>query len=190
MFNGPIWLSDPKLDKLNQILETQSQLQLSYEASDLLTNNSSMKTTEYCMSVGTGLDAFEKAVLCLSQFAVHERAGFQVLKTSNSLEVNSCVLLKLSLFPFYITSVCRITNIISSSNTFGFTYGTLPHHIEVGEELFLIELTKTNNVLFKIKTISRPGNKFAILVKPYSNHLQLKFNNRYLLSMKELIARR
>lgn len=50
---------------------------------------------------------------------------------------------------------------------FGFAYGTLPIHVERGEERFLIEWNlKTNEVFYEILSFSVPQAWFSSLAYP------------------------
>jgi len=59
---------------------------------------------------------------------------------------------------------------------FGFAYGTLPGHVESGEERFLIEWDRADNcVWYDILAFSRPRHILAWLGYPWVRHLQKRF---------------
>ena len=62
-------------------------------------------------------------------------------------------------------NACRIVYVVDEPGpirTFGFAYGTLPGHVEKGEERFLIEWDKTTNaVSYDIRAFS-PANRLLI----------------------------
>jgi uncharacterized protein (UPF0548 family) len=59
---------------------------------------------------------------------------------------------------------------------FGFAYGTLPGHVEMGEELFLIEWDRaTDAVIYSILAFSRPRHPLARLGRPLVRRLQQRF---------------
>lgn len=59
---------------------------------------------------------------------------------------------------------------------FGFAYGTLPGHVERGEELFLIEWNRaTDAVAYRILAFSRPRHPLARLGRPLVRRLQRRF---------------
>jgi uncharacterized protein (UPF0548 family) len=59
---------------------------------------------------------------------------------------------------------------------FGFAYGTLPGHVEMGEELFLIEWNRaTDAVTYSILAFSRPRHPLARLGRPLVRRLQRRF---------------
>jgi uncharacterized protein (UPF0548 family) len=59
---------------------------------------------------------------------------------------------------------------------FGFVYGTLPGHVECGEERFLIEWDQSNDsVWYDILAFSRPHHVLTRIGYPVVRRLQKKF---------------
>jgi uncharacterized protein (UPF0548 family) len=59
---------------------------------------------------------------------------------------------------------------------FGFAYGTLPGHVESGEERFLVEWRRdTDKVWYDILAFSRPRHWLAKLGRPYARRMQKRF---------------
>ena len=59
---------------------------------------------------------------------------------------------------------------------FGFAYGTLPGHVEIGEELFLIEWDQnTNSVWYDIVAFSKPNHFLTRLGYPLVRRTQKRF---------------
>ncbi len=65
-----------------------------------------------------------------------------------------------------IVFAVRINQIIDEPNIKGFSYETLQGHVEKGSSTFTIEQTETE-LLFKIKTFSKPGNILTTLLGPF-----------------------
>jgi uncharacterized protein (UPF0548 family) len=74
---------------------------------------------------------------------------------------------------------CRIIYVIDESepiSRFGFAYGTLPGHVESGEERFLIEWDQSNDtVWYDILAFSRPNHFLARLGYPVVRRTQKRF---------------
>lgn len=74
---------------------------------------------------------------------------------------------------------CRIVYVVDESGPikkFGFAYGTLPGHVESGEELFQIEWDQnTNSVCYDILAFSRPNHFLTRLSYPLVRHTQKRF---------------
>jgi uncharacterized protein (UPF0548 family) len=57
----------------------------------------------------------------------------------------------------------------------GFAYGTLPGHVETGEERFSVALRPDGSVVYELMAFSRPRYWAARLVKPLARHWQRQF---------------
>jgi uncharacterized protein (UPF0548 family) len=78
---------------------------------------------------------------------------------------------------FWSLNACKIVYVIdenSSSQRFGFAYGTLTDHGERGDERFTVELTSDQTVWHDLFAFSRP-NLLARLAYPYTRLLQKRF---------------
>jgi uncharacterized protein (UPF0548 family) len=65
--------------------------------------------------------------------------------------------------------------VIDEPRRFGFAYGTLPDHVESGEERFLLELADDGAVYYDIIAFSRPRHFLAKLAYPLVRRLQKRF---------------
>jgi uncharacterized protein (UPF0548 family) len=73
---------------------------------------------------------------------------------------------------------CRIVYVVDESGPvgkFGFAYGTLPGHVESGEERFLIEWNQGDGVWYDILAFSRPNNILTRLAYPLVRRSQKRF---------------
>ena len=75
-------------------------------------------------------------------------------------------------------NACRIIYVIEehgSSEKYGFAYGTLPNHAEIGEERFTVEFhPEDKTVWYDIYAFSRP-TALARLAYPFTRSLQKRF---------------
>lgn len=72
-------------------------------------------------------------------------------------------------------NACRIVYVINGDTQFGFAYGTLPGHVEVGEELFMVEKLPDGSVQYIIKAFSKPRFWMARIGYPLTRFYQKKF---------------
>jgi uncharacterized protein (UPF0548 family) len=73
-------------------------------------------------------------------------------------------------------NACRIVYSIDEVPRFGFAYGTLPGHVESGEERFLVERDPTDDsVWYDILAFSRPRHLLARIAYPLARRLQHRF---------------
>jgi uncharacterized protein (UPF0548 family) len=70
--------------------------------------------------------------------------------------------------------------VIDESDRFGFVYATLPHHPEVGEELFLVERDPLGTITAVVEAVWRPGNVITRIGRPATRYFQLRATRRYL----------
>lgn len=73
---------------------------------------------------------------------------------------------------------CRVVDAIDEAgppHRFGFAYGTLPSHVERGEERFLIEMDRAGNVWYEIRAFSKPRHWLLWLGYPLVRRYQAKF---------------
>ncbi len=70
---------------------------------------------------------------------------------------------------------CRIVYVIDNEHQFGFAYGTLPGHVECGEELFMVEKLADGSVRYVLKAFSKPRHWMARLGYPLARVYQKRF---------------
>lgn len=79
---------------------------------------------------------------------------------------------------------CRIVYVQDEPARFAFAYGTLPHHVEKGEERFLVEMDEAGDVWYEILAYSRPNKIMTWLGYPYVRILQQRFRNHSAAAMQ------
>lgn len=67
------------------------------------------------------------------------------------------------------------TNVAGVKRRIGFAYGTLPGHVECGEERFTITWQEDDSVWYEIQAFSRPRYWMTRLTKPLARHWQKRF---------------
>jgi uncharacterized protein (UPF0548 family) len=76
-------------------------------------------------------------------------------------------------------NACRIIYLVDEkepARRYGFAYGTLPDHAEMGEERFLVELDRASGeVWYDILAFSRPQHLLTWLGYPYVRRVQKRF---------------
>jgi uncharacterized protein (UPF0548 family) len=107
-----------------------------------------------------------------------------VVSEGATVEPESVVALAAPLPLGWAVAVCRVVEVIDDPNRFGFAYGTLPLHLESGEELFVVERDEDDNVWFRIIAFSRPHELAVRLAGPIARALQQRATRRYLEAMR------
>lgn len=87
-----------------------------------------------------------------------------------------CIAVVAKLFGLWWTNISRVIYMIDEPDRFGFAYGTLGHHAEMGEERFLVEHDpNSGEVRYSILAFSRPRLMIARIGYPMSRAAQRKF---------------
>ena len=73
---------------------------------------------------------------------------------------------------------------------FGFAYGTLPQHVERGEERFTVERRDDGSVWYEIVAFSRPRHWMARLGYPLARRLQRRFVRQSQDALRAAVAAR
>ena len=99
--------------------------------------------------------------------------------TDTPIEIDRTVAILVNHFGFYSLNAARIVYVLEETGDvqrFGFAYGTLTEHGEVGEERFSVEFHRENDeVWYDLYAFSRPGSFLAKAGYPLSRYLQGAF---------------
>ncbi len=83
------------------------------------------------------------------------------------------------IFGLWTVNVCRVVYVVEESGIvekFGFAYGTLPGHVECGEERFTVEWHRDDDsVWYDILAFSKPGHILTRLGYPIARRIQKRF---------------
>ncbi|GIE30839.1 hypothetical protein Ait01nite_038840 [Actinoplanes italicus] len=137
------------------------------------------------VEIGAGRATFEWAAAALLDWRMHRGAGLTV-DARGPAAPGSQVVLRIGAGPFRITAPCRVVYRIDQRDRQGFAYGTLAGHPESGEEAFVVHLTESGRVRFRIAAFSRPDSALARLGGPLTVLAQEFATNRYVRSMRRL----
>jgi uncharacterized protein (UPF0548 family) len=127
--------------------------------------------------VGHGRNDFEAAAAGLAGWAMAPPWA----SMGGSQTVGSQTLLQFRLAGIWWLSCGRIVytaqefGVDDAVERRGFAYGTLPGHVEMGEERFTVALKADGSVVYEIMAFSRPRYWAARLAKPLARHWQRKF---------------
>jgi uncharacterized protein (UPF0548 family) len=83
-------------------------------------------------------------------------------------------------FGLWWLNACRVAYTIHDREPkarFGYAHGTLPAHLAIGEERFLVEMTPDKDVWIDILAFSRPNTLLARIGYPLMRHAQRRFGN-------------
>jgi len=139
--------------------------------------------------LGHGRDAFNRAKQAIRQWKMFEVPGLKLINSDTPIEQGRNVALLANHLGFYSLHSCRVVYVIDEKDRFGFAYGTLTEHVEIGEERFTVEYhPQTDEVWYDIYAFSRPGHILVKLGYPYGRYLQKKFGVGSKAAMKRAVT--
>ena len=134
--------------------------------------------------LGDGEATYQRAVQALKNWQHFELGWVVIGPRGVPVEVGATVAVKARAFGTWSLNASRIVYVIDEPRRFGFAYGTLPDHVECGEERFLIEWLADDSVWYDILAFSRPQHPLVRLSAPLARMLQKRFARESLLRMK------
>ena len=143
------------------------------------------------IKLGEGQETFAKAVQALKHWKMFEMDWIEIAPKDAPIVEGSCVAILVQHFGFWSLNASRIVYVIEEHGRlerFGFAYGTLPGHVEQGEERFSVEYHPADNsVWYDLFAFSRPRHFLARLGYPISRHLQKRFARDSLKAMERAV---
>ena len=106
------------------------------------------------------------------------------------IQKSETVLVVARAFGLWWTNAARIVYTIDeqsdAAHRFGFAYGTLPDHVESGEERFLIEWDRaTDQVWFSVLAFSRPRHFLSRIGYRRVRAMQMRFGQQAAAAMQQ-----
>ena len=191
---GPLLLfSKPDDNAIRRFLAAQQGQVFSY--AELASSRTGVPPSGYNVDhnrirLGEGPAAFERAVEGIRRWEMFRMPWIQLCWHSASIEPGTTVAVLVSVPGAWSLNACRIVYGIDEARPqarFGFAYGTLPDHAEIGEERFTVEMNDADgSVWYDVLAFSRPGH-LARLAYPYTRALQKRFARDSLAAMKAFV---
>src|ERR1043166_2979539 len=131
------------------------------------------------IKIGSGISDFEKAKAAVRQWRMFDFDWVELHYNDTPIEIGRTVAILAAHFGFYSLSAARIVYTFDESGEierFGFAYGTLREHAEIGEERFSVEFHKgSGEVWYDLFAFSKPGSLLGWIGYPLGRHLQKRF---------------
>jgi len=182
-------LQNPTPDILYQFLAEQAALDFSYSAVGATagTPPAGYVVDRTRIALGYGESVFESAKVALQRWQQFRLGWVEAWSPDTPLEAGQVVAIMGRAVGCWWLNACRIVYTVEESGetaTFGFAYGTLPGHVESGEERFLIVWDRdTDQVSYDILAFSRPNHILTRLSYPLVRWKQKRFGRDSAASM-------
>jgi uncharacterized protein (UPF0548 family) len=144
---------------------------------------------QVAVHIGDGEVAWKRARQAIRVWAAHTHAGIKVTPFDAPIIEATTVVASRSFGPVVIAAPCRIVYTTDETTRFGFAYGTLPGHPEMGEESFHV-VRDDRGVKAEIVAFSRPGDRLTKVAGPVAGMIQRAATRRYLAGIRLYVADR
>jgi uncharacterized protein (UPF0548 family) len=174
-------LTKPNEAQVRQFLSSQKDQPFSYPDSDITAGLSPRGYTRdhNRIKLGEGADVFRKAVEALKRWEMFNIGWLQLCWPHAPIEIGTTVGVLADLRCCWSLNACRIARVFDEDRDvrrYGFAYGTLPEHVERGQESFIVERhSSDDSVWYDIFAYSRPNQLPAKLGYPVTRALQKRF---------------
>lgn len=183
-------LSKPNRAAVDGLLATQRDLPFTYPgvgitAPSAVTSPTVRSPIGYVVDhnrsrLGFGPTTFAQACAAMRQWIMYDFGWIELCWPDAPLVKDTTVGVLAHLPVGYVLNVCRIVYVLEEEtdgiSRFGFAYGTLPAHVERGEERFLIEWHhRDDSVWYDILAFSRPNHLLVKLGYPVARLYQRRF---------------
>jgi uncharacterized protein (UPF0548 family) len=182
----------PSPRELEEFMAASRQLPLSYEQVGIARESpKGFKVDEASAVVGNGRQAFERARIALTKWRHFELGWVELFPRAAAIEPGSVVAVVVHHLGFWSLNGCRVVYGIGDMQTgasFGFAYGTLTNHAEMGEESFEVSLApESEEVVYRIRAVSKPRATLARIGYPITRHLQERFRQDSIKALRRAI---
>lgn len=185
----------PSDEEVRKFIASQQDLPFSYSQTGATASQppAGFTVDHNQIQLGEGVQTFERAVSALRQWKQFDLGWVTVKPAGKPVQVGSTVAVQAHTFGFWSLSAARVIYVIDEVQTqsarFGFAYGTLPDHVEQGEERFMVERREDDSVWYSIYAFSRPHHPLVRLGFPLARMLQKRFVRESLAKIREVIAK-
>jgi uncharacterized protein (UPF0548 family) len=182
-------LHQPSEETVRQFIASQCDLAFSYSQVGGTQSEVPMGYTvdHNRIKLGEGNETYRRAVAALRSWKHFDLGWVTIVPPQTEVVVGATVAIQAKTFGLWSLSACRVVYLIDEDpafkGRFGFAYGTLPDHVERGEERFTIEWRHDDSVWYDIFAFSRPHQFLVRLAFPLARRLQLRFAGESLAAM-------
>jgi uncharacterized protein (UPF0548 family) len=142
--------------------------------------------------LGHGEAVYATACEALRQWRMFPGGWAWVEPPGTPIRQGQALVMIARVFGLHWVNACRIVYTLDGSGPdrrYGFAYGTLPAHVELGEERFSIEWLPDDSVWYDLRAFSQPRHWLARLGRPVARALQRRFVRASLRNMQQETAR-
>ena len=187
-------LRKPSAESIRPFLEAQAKLPFSYAAvgATAETPPAGYVVDRTRIKLGEGEAVFRSAIAALRRWEQFNLGWVEAWPADTPIQKGEVVAVMGRAVGVWWLNACRVVYVVDEAGPIskvGFAYGTLPGHVESGEERFLIEWDREKNgVWYDILAFSRPHQFSARLGYPVVRRLQKRFGRDSAASMLRAVS--
>jgi uncharacterized protein (UPF0548 family) len=184
----------PSTDAIREFLTSQSKLGFTYTAVGATASQppSGYVVDHTRIKLGEGEEVFTKARAALGRWEQFRLGWVGVWSSETPIETGEVVAVIARNLGLWWLNACRIVYVVDEPGPiqrYGFAYGTLPDHAEMGEERFLVEWDRASGeVWYDILAFSRPHQLLTHLGHPYVRRVQKRFGRESAAAMLKAVG--
>jgi uncharacterized protein (UPF0548 family) len=127
-------------------------------------------------SLGFGDEVFTSAKRAFANWRMFDLGWVRVVNTTAQIECQQIIAVEVRALGYWSVNLSRILETVDTETQFGFLYSTTNHHVEQGEETFILRRDpETAEVSYELEALSRPRHFLARLGFPMARFFQHKF---------------
>lgn len=187
-------LQKPAAESIRHFLLEQAELPFSYAAVGATADEppAGFAVDHTRIKLGEGEHVFQAARAALQRWEQFRLGWVEAWSPDTPIQSGEVVAVMGRAIGLWWLNSCRIAYVVDESgeiSKFGFAYGTLPGHVESGEERFLVEWDRgDNSVWYDILAFSRPNHFLTRFGYPLVRRLQKRFGRDSAASMLRAVC--
>jgi uncharacterized protein (UPF0548 family) len=180
----------PSQHDIERFLADSQELPLSYGPVGIAqTTPAGYRIDETTIAIGRSQTGFDAAKAALVRWQHFEIGWVELFPRTAPPEPGTVVAVLIHHLGFWSLNGCRVVYGVGDRDRgtrFGFAYGTLVNHAESGEELFeVFRHPDSDEVVYRIRAVSRPQAALARLGYPFTRALQARFRRESAEAMRQ-----
>lgn len=187
-----VTIQRPTTAQIQRFLQKQSDRSFSYPQVHFTQDEATVpgyNNDQSRVMLGKGQAVYDAACEALRNWQMFPGNWAWIEPSSAPIQTGQNLVMVANFFGLHWLNACRIVYTLDGSGPdrrYGFAYGTLPDHVETGEERFSVEWLADDTVWYDLKAFSHPRLWLVWLAYPVARSLQRRFVRESLQQMKTI----
>ncbi len=187
----------PDSAQIADFLKVQAQQDFTYPHREDTRNQSApagFRVDHNRIRLGQGAAVYEQAKQALAEWQHYRFDWLHLHRPDAPPAAGQTVAALAHVLGIWVLNACRIVYVLEETEPFprfAFAYGTLPDHVECGEERFQVELhPNDDSVWYDLYAFSRPNTLLSKIALPYVRSKQKQFAGESLQAMHQAVVKK